>query len=250
MTSRILFSGLLAVSLFLGAGCSGPSRADVPSTPSTGMPSASSQTSLCYHPYFPLKTGYKVAYSSNGLSTTSTYTMEATDVTSNQATLKYSVAGITVEHRLGCQEGAVSEMSYLDLGSAINGHVQATTRNVRGVLLPKDLRTGTRWSTSFEVTLNGTGATQVTNVDATMSADRSVVGEEQVTVEAGTFTALKIEGKTTMHFSSQVAGQTVPDMQFETNEWWVKGKGLVKTQTRAGSFGDGFSSEATSITTP
>ncbi len=192
-----------------------------------------------------------MAYTSTALNTTSTYAMEATDVSDNQATLTYTVEGVTVEHRLGCRNGALSEMSYLDLGSAMTGRVQATTRNVEGVLLPENLQVGSTWRNSFDITMTGTGASNAINMDATMSAERKVVGEEQVTVGAGTFTALKIQGRTKMHFATLItADQRMPDVILETTEWWVRGKGLVKTETRSGSFGSGFSSEATSIVTP
>ncbi len=252
----------LGVLVLVGAGCG--SRA--PSAdPSNGQdPSATSSGGIidrsrfaCAHPYFPVVPGYKVTYASRSGSTANTYSMEATAVSRDAAT--FSIVfdnGIRSEQTYTCGEGGVRASGYVDFGGAIagSGSAQYETRAVRGVLLPEDLRVGSSWSTSFDVVMNiGSlpslpAGVSMGPIEGTVTINRQAIAEEQVTVGAGTFVAMKVRSETSINMRPTAGGVTgfptnLPPMI--SHEWWVEGNGLVKTETT-----DGIVSEAIEIITP
>jgi hypothetical protein len=71
--------------------------------------------------------------------------------------------------------------------------------------------------------------------------NRSVMGTEEVTVPAGTYTALKVKS----HMTMESADLPVPmNTAVDSIEYWVKGVGMVK------SVGEGATIEAQSVTLP
>lgn len=143
-------------------------------------------------------------------------------------------------------DGVVMARNFLALGGSGGLLGQATTTAVRGELMPSELRVGATWTTDFDIQgAMGSSPTdplaprdRVTQFEATISIAREVIGKENVTVPAGTFSAFKV--RSTMNGFS-VFGPIV------SYEWWSSGKGLVKVTT-----GDDQSivSEAISIRTP
>ena len=182
--------------------------------------------------------------------------MSISNVTSNSAKLTVAFEnGIRSEQTYNCSNGAIQAAGYVDLAAGMSGASASTqTRSVEGELLPRDLRVGSTWSARFNVSMNIGGALPpgATNtvgdvLNGTVATRRTAIAEEQVTVPAGTFRAIKVKSETDFRFDSPpgAAPESFPPMI--AYEWWVEGKGLVKT-TMGGD--QSIVSEATAIVVP
>lgn len=254
-TSRILPAVLCSLVL-LGVGCSPESRPATPESPAAETPSAplAQGGGTCDHPYYPLKQGTKVTFNTQAAEQDNAFSFEVTEASSDRATLTYQFGPtLHMESEIVCGDDGIHATGYLNMAGALSGG-QLTSRTVsaRGSILPNDFRVGSTWSSMFEV------ETQNTNPDAirlgmgtghmTMHTTSTALGEESVTVPAGTFDAIKVEMKMK---TRMVLGGSIPPIDTETTSYsyFVRGKGMVKTET-LDSRGTNSTMEATEILTP
>lgn len=161
----------------------------------------------------------------------------------------------TISHRIGCTDNGIVEHQFLNLSSLLTGGItQIESRGASGTMLVRDLRPGAQWSQGFDfiTTSNAGGVRMVMGSNVTI--DREAIGEEMVTVPAGTFSAMKIKSKIKMANKLMTSGgaNELPLINLEQNEWWVRGKGLVKSQStgnNGGLLNLSWLSEATAIAT-
>lgn len=252
--------------LLVGAGCS---RA-TPSTPATSTGSGSSGSapladgarSSCEHPYYPLRPGYEIVFRNtshspiDGTPQTSNYSWKVTGATADTVELAvhFDAEDITSTQTLKCRDGALEASAYVDLnGGAGRQSYHLETRNASGTYLPSDLRVGSEWTQSFDIIMRPSAGTDpvLGTIEGTVTIHRQALAEESVTVPAGTYTALKVESRTSLNFGS-IAGvldASAGAVDVVSHEWWVKNVGLVKTQATIGGSLTGLS-EAERITLP
>jgi len=205
-------------------------------------------TSPCEHPYYPLIPGYAISYSSQSGGSRINYTMTVGGVSEESAQISFAFVNpaVTVNQELGCQAGSILAKTYLDMSSALGGaDLKVETKNASGDIMPAELQVGTSWNNRFETTLTPGPKfpAKIGPMTAVIDVTNRVVGEERVTVPAGTFTALKVEVNSTQTINIP----NVPAQPPQTStgyQWWVKGVGLVK-QTSGKSV-----TEATAISKP
>ena len=272
MKKSALFVAPVALLLLMGSGCGssapvttadGSAASGV--TPSSTSPTATVSTPVaatgsdCTSEYFPLRTGYQISFA-NRLSTgasQNTYTMKVTSVVGSHVTATVDFdSGIHSEQAYDCTDGNVQATGYVDLGAGMSGvHATAVTRSSSGQLIPHDVHVGSVWTAAFTIStsLGGVSGMPARNIDSTVTTERTAEAEEDVTVPAGTFHALKVKSITTFTFAG--AAPSIPGMgaipapaPVVGYEWWVKGKGMVKTTSDMS--GTSIVSEATSILTP
>ncbi len=248
-----LFFVPLATLVLIGAGCRSETTAsmDGSTRPTAEAPQ---NRSSCAHPYFPLREGYSATYTNRSTSgPPSTYTMTVSNVSGNRATIVIAFEnGMRMEQGYACNNGMLQSTGYVDFAAAMGGRqASIETRAVEGELLPRDMRVGSRWNARFTISMDMRalmpagvsvpGALGVVN--GNVSIAREALAQESVTVPAGTFQAMKIRSTTDFRLDpvegSIQAPQTPPMTSYE---WWVEGKGLVKTEMDGG-----FVSEATAI---
>ncbi len=258
----------------LGAGCasnttpspSGASDSSItPPVVTRPTETGSPATSACAHPYYPLKQGYDVKYRISsrdfqGAPQVTHYSQRVTGATANSVTLTSLFEGtvgertLSADQTLQCEGGHLRATAYVDFSSQLMGGTAPTfrteTRNVTGDLLPADLHVGSEWNGSFAVTMTPANAAAENaplgrGIDLTIRTHRKVVGEETVTVPAGTYQALKIQAETGMD-----GGATPGDTNLVTTEWWVRGVGLVKSVFAAGGAMGDIVTEAETINVP
>ena len=240
----------------LGAGCErGTNPPSSDAGRGTAVPSVASAP--CRHPYFPLAEGYQITYQNTFPGGTPTsYTMSVVSVNGNEArTAVQFASGTRSEQTYRCADGGVAATSYVDLAAGASGRrLTAETRSSSGQLVPADLHVGSDWHTEFKIAMNlgaafPSGAVPQNN-DVTVSAHRIAVAEENVTVPAGTFQAIKVRSETTFDFGPSVSD--IPGLPTTSGlvgyEWWVEGKGMVKVMVGEGN--DAIVSVATDIRTP
>lgn len=255
-----LLPSVLAACILLGAGCSAtPNPAPTPSpeqpaSPSAPQDQARAQASNCDHPYYPLKLGTKTSYKTSAAGHASTFQWEVREATNDHATLHYTFdRGMQMDSELSCGDDGLLAKTYLDLGSVMaGGDVQAKTLSSSGNFLPRDLAVGTTWTSTYEVEVKNTNPQAAQLGMATnhmnLTTENKVISEEQVTVPAGTFTALKVESKNAMKMK---LGANMPEVNtaYTTYSYFVRGKGLVKSEISDSQLGTS-GMEATEIVTP
>lgn len=240
---------LLAALVLVGAGCASGGDESSPSTSRSGILGGGSG---CDHPYYPLQNGYSITYKTNVGGETDSYTVRVIEERGDTIKMRYDFDDdLFVEQQIKCSGGVVEALGYVDLGSAISrGEIHTETRSTGGVLLPENMRVGSSWTTSYEISIAfddpSMAAAGIGSMDSNVTIDRTVVGEESVTVPAGTYTALKVEGVTTIE-AQIVSGFAIPPTEISSTEYWVRNVGMVKSV----SSGIGESSiQATSVTVP
>lgn len=260
---RSLLVAPFAALVFLGAGCAGASEPSAVPNPDgtpaarveTGRINGATATSACAHPFFPLKNGYSITYANRYTGGTSNYSMTASNVDERGATMTIVYeSGLRSEQRYTCSNGAVQATGYVDMAAGMSGaSATAQTRSVEGELLPQNLRVGSRWNTRFVIAMQlGAVLPEATNtvgdtMNGTVFIQREAIAEEAVTVPAGTFRAIKVKAETDLRIDTGPGASPENYPPSVSYEWWVEGKGLVKT-TMGGD--QSIVSEATAIVLP
>jgi hypothetical protein len=203
---KALLVAPLAFVLMAGAGCSSSTNVSLTPSGSTGTPTAPAVPGTtptvpaaptnngCTSEYFPLNAGYKITYSNQiSAGTASTYTMKVTSVSGNRANVALDFdSGMHSDQVYECTNGNVQATGYVDLAAGMSGvRATAQTRSVSGQLIPQDVRVGSSWSSTFNITssIAGMEGVPARNIDAAVTTQRTAETEEDVTVPAGTFRA-------------------------------------------------------------
>ncbi|MBI4457974.1 hypothetical protein HY633_03365 [Candidatus Uhrbacteria bacterium] len=248
---------LLTSLVFIGAGCG--QKAAVSTGAETATPAASGKpvsSDKCGNPYYPFKPGLAITYGTTP-SVNADYTIRVISASGSTAAIRAEMAGgVAVEMQADCANGTVSMKGTLDLGAAAQGmKIKTTVVESSGTFMPASVAVGSAWSNSQTVKVEaagGPGAIAGVGPITTVTTEKSkVLGEESVTVPAGTYRALKVEvtRTTTSKFSGLPAGLKLPEMPPSTatvTEWWVKGVGMVKSVTTGQ--GETSTVEAKSVT--
>ncbi|WP_164020456.1 DUF3108 domain-containing protein [Pyxidicoccus trucidator] len=191
----------------------------------------------CPNPYFPLEDGLKLTYRAGK---SSEMVLSTQDVTPVPEGLKGTVA-VKLKNRQGQTEATcTSEGIRTGLGglegtllSASGMDVQVVSAEGVAVPAPATMVPGGTWKNSLSVKLQPpagkTGGIRPT-IATTFDKEATVVGEEEVTVAAGTFKALKVKNITTAR-SSRPGSQ---GRSMESFIWFAPGVGIIKLET-AGS---------------
>lgn len=171
-----------------------------------------------------------------------TYSIEVQERSASNLKLRYTFsttgagggAGeLSLNQEIRCTNGDLAALSYADISSvASGGRVSARTIRAEGLLMPRDITVGTTWTSSFDVeaTITMPGPLGTQTVTNTITNESRVIGQESVTVPAGTYQAFKVES-TLRTASGPVMGVTVPPQTVRTTSWFVEGIGMVKSVT-------------------
>ncbi|MEM7032082.1 MAG: hypothetical protein AAF629_21195 [Chloroflexota bacterium] len=196
----------------------------------------------CAHEYWPLRPGMRWDFNSHHTA----YTYQVDELGSNQVFLSSEYEGQPLRYDIVCyQEG---------LGGTFLGDMRRLTEfgdltfaNPRGVFLPSaDLlnQGGVRWEQVFDVfgtvqVLHKNRPLQGNVREGEATAEYSTTNFELLDTPFGPQEALRIEQnlKINLDIDYGVDGQTVrgnKSIKFQTDFWFVKGIGLVKTQWGGG----------------
>ncbi|MFH1078207.1 MAG: hypothetical protein V1745_02925 [Patescibacteria group bacterium] len=235
MRQKQLISSLMLASLMLvGGGCGQSSPAATSTDTTTGVSTAVSDT--CGNPYYPFKPGLVIAYRvtpTAGAAGSSDYTIRTVSVSGSMATIRAELAnGATTDMTADCADGSVALKGTSGLGAAMEGtKFKMTPVSSSGTSMPADVKANATWESTEKVQMEFTddSTMDLGTITITTNEKSTALGEESVTVPAGTFTAMKIELKRTT--SSVAKFGAIPAATDTTTEWWVKGIGMVKSVT-------------------
>jgi hypothetical protein len=146
-------------------------------------------------------------------------------------------AGVTRQGKWNCENGNLIALdppsgASANVGTENGVAVDFQTTSLSGVTLPATINSGDTWSQAL--TLEGTqtinGSTYPARNDLT--SDCKAIGMESVTVEAGTFDAMRVECQTIMKLSLQMGDVPMENtLNLTGTNWYVRDVGLVKTLT-------------------
>jgi len=225
--STLLITAWVCV-LFL-AGCHLPSLA------------GSGPIGPCGNPLLPTAAGATWHYDMTG-TTTDTFTRSIQTADSSGFTDQdlFHDSGSTSSGKWTCHNG---DLTSLDLV----GHLTATvsrpsnllpalafqTTDSSGVTLPARINAGDSWTQT--TSLDGTTVVNLKNVDATsdVSVNCTAAGTESVTVQAGTFNAMRLDCQINQLITVTVGeAQAAPArVNYTTTYWYAPNVGLVRSVT-------------------
>ena len=214
-------------------------NADASSDNQAEQPAAENSTNSsghCYNEYYPIKTGASWDYTLNSsLTGTDSFTRSILDTNDGGFTDQDAWAAGTV--RTGswsCDNGNLTTLSLGGLATVSTSEQTfvATSQESSGITYPSPMETGASWSQQLSISgdmVIADGMSGTATVDATQSC--TAVGEESVTVPAGTFTAMKLNCNTSISTAVDIEGMAIDPMDLSsTSEMWLaKGVGMVKT---------------------
>jgi hypothetical protein len=230
MNKRIIRLCLPSVVLALAvAACGlGTSSPGIGSSQEPGGPNSTSQSGsgLCDNPYQPVVESATYSRTSTSSLGQGSYTGTISHVTStgfdiDRAGTLPSGRTYTSTEVWVCTPDGLAQYLTNDLAAIYTGSNGATVtvsvNTNQGVTLPNSINPGDTWTQHMNADVTGPDST--TNWDVTY--DFTALGNETVTVPAGTFTAMKIA----FHVTSASQGQTV--LEADLDFWAAPGVGLV-----------------------
>ncbi len=230
----VSFALLLASLTLIGAGCGQSATVSTNGAP-TEKPSTTT-SDACGNPYYPFKPGLTIAYRvtpSTGAAGDADYTIRIVSVSGTTAATRVELAGGgTADMSADCANGSVALNGSSNLGAAMQGvEFKTTVLSSTGTYMPANVSAGSTWNNAETVKMEFTGGPSagMGPITLTTTEESRAIGEESVTVPAGTYKAIKVE--LTRTTTSKLSGIAIPPSTSKSTEWWVKGIGMVKTVT-------------------
>jgi hypothetical protein len=218
-----------------------------PPIPSEGDSMPVTGEGLCANAYYPVREGSTWSYKSTGGPTGEySFTDTITSVRDDGFTLSTQFDDLTRTQEWACNpEGLVA----LQLGGAPaatlnsqNMQLNLEVKNVGGVTFPNEITAGDQWQHNLDFEGNMTIADQEGAATGNAQTSFTAVGNESVTVPAGTFDALKIQVDTTLSINVEYQGLSVPVAFSGTYTYWFsQGIGWVKASGTGDVAGTSFS---------
>ena len=247
-----LFSTLLIILLL--AACSPPSGSPtnpqptetsaIAVTETASLPTATVEgatpvavQSLCTNVYYPVRQGATWTYkSTGGPAGEYSFTDTITSVSENGFILSTQIGDMTRSQEWTC---AAEGLTALQLGGApaamLNSQgiqLNLNINNVTGVTFPTQLNPGDQWQQTLDFTGNVSMMNEEAEATGNAQMNFSALGNESVTVPAGTFDALKVQVNVTLNINATYEGMTLPvsftgayTYWFAPNVGWVKASG-------------------------
>jgi hypothetical protein len=232
---------ILLITIFVAA-CSAPSNIPTlePQLTGTQAPETPAGTapvhgeSLCSNVYYPVRQGATWSYkSTGGPAGEYSFTDTIAAVSDSSFTLSTEIGTLTNLQDWGCMpEGLVA----LQLGGAPTAMldsqgIQLTLNaiNTSGVVFPRQINAGDQWQHTLDVAGTVRAANEEGQASGNVQMDFSAIGNERVSVPAGTFDAMKIQVDTTLNLNATYGGVTLP-VAFSVSHmyWFASGTGWVK----------------------
>ncbi len=220
-----------------------------------GLLSAITSKGGCYNAYYPatatLKKTYKTTFSGNTLPP-STHTETFSNVTAEGFSQKMEFAPsevktaaggnlgnterMTIEHSFKCQPDGLAAVEFVNMALGNQMNVKYKTLNVNGLSFPKesDWKVGKKWQIAFQIeseaALGAMKEAMKMLSKGTITMDCEIVGQESVTVPAGTFEAFKVNININNKLKANIGGREMPmNNDIKTTSWFAKDAGIVKS---------------------
>jgi hypothetical protein len=249
--SRTTFGVLFALSLLLAA-CSGspavaPTVDEAETLPASSLstdapstPEPASGSGLCANAFFPVVEGATWSFSGSSFGGDFFWVSTITAVTDSGFTLSNQFDELVATQQWSCSPEGLVALEYgggpeaTNATSGVSGSYETT--GVTGVTIPNDLAAGDTWEQSFSITgsievAEGISATTSGSVTQAFTA----ITSESLTVPAGTFDALRVEGVLSYDLEVNMGEGLIVPMNFSSQivNWYVPGIGWIKSDSTA-----------------
>lgn len=251
-----LFFAMLACNLGTSApegDGSKPTDGSATEASNTSPPETSTGAGACNNPYMPIIVGATWNYNLTGpIPDTYVHSILSSDGSGFTEQDVFGT-GVTRQGKWNCENGNLIALNPSGGGSASvtteGVSVDFQTTAIDGVTLPASINPGDSWSQSL--TLEGTQTINGETFPASnqVTQNCTAIGNESVTVPAGTFDAMRMDCQVTMNITLNMVGSPLSNTISLTNSsWYAINVGMVKTV----STGSGLDStvELTSYSIP
>ncbi len=205
-------------------------------------PSGRVGANACDHPYLPLRSGASWSYDSSEGGLTWSVTSAGGSAESASATMAFSMPEATFTVNWTCSSAGITSYDLGNISSSAFGEiVTLEVVNSSGSWLPpaENLVPGYSWSNDYTMVVSSSFEGASVELTTTTSESWSVGGMETVSVPAGTFEALRIDGTSTIE-TSGFMGISVPPTTTSQTFWYAEGVGIVRyTSSSEGYSGHG-----------
>jgi hypothetical protein len=218
---------------------SAPTATLAGSTPGTEL-------GFCSNTYYPVRQGATWTYkSTGGPAGEYSFTDTITAVGADGFTLSTQIGDLVRTQEWTC---TAEGLTALQLGGAPaamlnsqNIQLNLDIDNATGVTFPSQINPGDQWQQKMDVT----GTVRAMNEDAeasgTVQMSFNAIGNESVTVPAGTFDALKVNVDVALNVNASYEGITLPvSFSGAYTYWFAPGVGWVKASGTGNVLGSSF----------
>jgi len=221
------------------------SAAEATATLEGGTPVAGS--SLCTNAYYPVSQGATWTYKSmGGPAGEYSFADTITSVRENGFTLSTQIGDLTRTQEWTC---TAEGLAALQLGGAPaamlnsqNIQLNLDISNTTGVTFPSQITPGDQWQQTMDLQGNVTMMNQEAQAEGNAQMSFSAIGNESVTVPAGTFDALKVVVNVALNVDATYEGITLPvSFSGDYTYWFVPDVGWVKSNGTGNVLGSSFS---------
>lgn len=182
-------------------------------------------TTLCAHPYYPVRAGAAWTYQSTGTPADDyRFTDTITSLRDDGFTLTSEYEKFTRTQEWACSPEGLSAM---ELGGPIVAALQSQSiqldpglLDTSGITFPHDIAAGDAWQRTLEFAGDMTIAGEAGTASGTAQVNFSAIGIEHVSVPAGDFNAMKIQADSLVDLNVTYEGLTVPVTYTATYTYW------------------------------
>lgn len=190
----------------------------------------------CFNTYLPVRTGASWNYRVTGF-VNDTFTRTITTVTENAfADQDVFSSGVARKVQWRCDSGNLTALNPPSGASAsINEEgvwVEFQTTELTGVTIPASLIPAAAWTQA--ITIEGTQAIYQINYKARnkITSNCTAIGNETVTVGAGSFEAMKVECRITMDINLTIEDKpNQTTLNLVVTNWYAANVGMIKSVT-------------------
>jgi hypothetical protein len=201
---------------------------------------------LCTNLYYPVRQGATWTYKSiGGPAGEYSFTDTITAVRADGFTLSTQIGDLTRAQEWTC---SAAGLAALQLGGAPAAMLNSQSiqlnldiEDATGVTFPSQINPGDQWRQDLNVTGNVTAFNEEATAAGTVQMSFNAVGNESVTVPAGTFEALKVEVNVTLNVEANYEGITLPvSFGGDYTYWFAPNVGWVKSSGTGNVLGSSF----------
>lgn len=217
---------------------------EAPATSEGGVPATGA--GLCANAYYPVRQGATWNYkSSGGTPGEYSFTDTITSVRDDGFTLSTQIGDRTLTQEWACNPEGLVALQFGGAPAAMlnaqNMQLNVEASNVNGVTFPSQIKAGDQWQHSLDLQGSATAAGVEGTAKGSAQNNFTAVGNESVTVPAGTFDAMKVKVDTTLNLNVAYKGLSVPvTFAGSYTYWFVQGVGWVKASGTGSAAGMSF----------
>ena len=201
---------------------------------------------MCTNAFYPVREGATWSYkSTGGPAGEYSFTDTITSVRDNGFTLSTQIGDLTRSQEWTCTPEGLAALQLGGAPAAMlnsqNMQLSLDVTNGTGITFPGQIKPGDQWQQSMDVEGNVTAMNEEAEASGTALMSFSAVGNESVTVPAGSFDAMKVEVDVALNVNATYEGITLPvSFSGDYTYWFAPGVGWVKSSGTGNVLGASF----------